>query len=160
MGIKDKATDVAGDLKDKAQGVAQKLDDKAEEMSQKDGVVGKAAGSTALTVYGPGKQLIAAVNVTVSADLDGFKNRLHEILPEEVLRCELLCTFIRGMIAADPVRRFPSAEAADLFKEGAAAFHRQLVIGNLASEYDNDIRLWPEELKELDAQDDIPSEAA
>ena len=56
--------------------------------------------------------------------------RLHEILPEEVLRCELLCTFIRGMIAADPVRRFPSAEAADLLKEGAAAFppatgHRQ-----------------------------------
>lgn len=87
--------------------------------------------------------------------------RLHEILPEEVLRCELLCTFIRGMIGADPVRRFPSAEAAELLKEGAAAFHRQLVIGNLASEYDNDIRLWLEELKELDAKgDDVPSEAA
>jgi serine/threonine-protein kinase len=86
--------------------------------------------------------------------------RLHEILPDEVLRCELLCTFIKGMIAADPVRRFPSAEAAELLKEGAAAFHRQLVMGNLASEYDNDIRLWLEELKELDAQDDVPSEAA
>jgi serine/threonine-protein kinase len=86
--------------------------------------------------------------------------RLHEILPEEVLRCELLCAFIRGMIAADPVRRFPSAEAAELLKEGAAAFHRQLVMGNLASEYDNDIRLWLEELKELDAQDDVSSEAA
>jgi serine/threonine-protein kinase len=73
--------------------------------------------------------------------------RLHEILPDEVLRCELLCGFIRGMIAADPVRRFPSAEAADLLKEGAAAFHRQLVMGNLASEYDNEIRLWLEELK-------------
>ncbi|HZN32629.1 MAG TPA: serine/threonine-protein kinase [Pirellulaceae bacterium] len=86
--------------------------------------------------------------------------RLHEILPEEVLRCELLCAFIRGMIAADPIRRFPSAEAAELLKEGAAAFHRQLVMGNLASEYDNDIRLWLEELKELDAQDDIASSAA
>jgi eukaryotic-like serine/threonine-protein kinase len=86
--------------------------------------------------------------------------RLHEILPEEVVRCELLCAFIRGMIAADPIRRFPSAEAAELLKEGAAAFHRQLVMGNLASEYDNDIRLWLEELKELDAQDDIKSEAA
>ena len=85
--------------------------------------------------------------------------RLHEILPEEVLRCELLCSFIRGMIAPDPVRRFPSAEAAELLKEGAAAFHRQLVIGDLASEYDNDIRLWLEELKELDAQDDVASEA-
>jgi len=86
--------------------------------------------------------------------------RLHEILPEEVLRCDLLCTFIRTMIAADPVKRFPSAEAAELLKEGAAAFHRQLVIGDLASEYGNDIRLWMEELKELDLKDDVPSEAA
>jgi serine/threonine protein kinase len=86
--------------------------------------------------------------------------RLHEILPDDVLRCELLCSFIRGMIAPDALRRFPSAEAAELLKEGAAAFHRQLVIGNLASEYDNEIRLWLEELKELDAQDDLTSEAA
>jgi serine/threonine protein kinase len=87
-------------------------------------------------------------------------SRLHEILPDDVLRCELLCSFIRGMIAPDALRRFPSAEAAELLKEGAAAFHRQLVIGNLASEYDNEIRLWLEELKELDAQDDLTSEAA
>jgi len=86
--------------------------------------------------------------------------RLHEILPEEVLRCDLLCSFLRGMIAFDPVRRFPSAEAAELLKEGAAAFHRQLVIGNLASEYDNDIRLWLEELKELEGPDEVRSEAA
>jgi serine/threonine-protein kinase len=86
--------------------------------------------------------------------------RLHEILPDEVLRCELLCAFIRGMIAADPVRRFPSAEAAELLKEGAAAFHRQLVMGNLSSEYDNDIRQWMEELKELDAQDAADGEAS
>ncbi|MDX1946121.1 MAG: serine/threonine-protein kinase [Pirellulaceae bacterium] len=86
--------------------------------------------------------------------------RLHQILPEEVLRCELLCTFIRGMISPDPVRRFPSAEAAELLKEGAAAFHRQLVIGDLASEYDNDIRLWLEELKEMDAQDDVESQTS
>ncbi|MEX2176378.1 MAG: serine/threonine-protein kinase [Pirellulaceae bacterium] len=86
--------------------------------------------------------------------------RLHDILPEEVLRCDLLGSFIRGMIAPDAVRRFPSAEAAELLKEGAAAFHRQLVIGDLASEYDNDIRIWLEELKELDAQDDLTNEAA
>jgi pilus assembly protein CpaC len=46
-------------------------------------IVGKAAGSTALSVYGPKKQLIAAVAVTVSADIDGFKSRLREILPRE-----------------------------------------------------------------------------
>ena len=33
-------------------------------------------------------------------------------------------------------------------------------MGNLASEYDNDIRLWMEELKEMDAQDDVTNEAA
>lgn len=46
-------------------------------------IVGKSTGSTALTVYGPGKRLIAAVNVVVSADIGGFKRRLHEILPDE-----------------------------------------------------------------------------
>ena len=46
-------------------------------------VVGKSAGSTALTIYGPGKRLIAAVNVVVGADLEGLKRRLHEILPDE-----------------------------------------------------------------------------
>ena len=58
--------------------------------------------------------------------------------------------FCRGLIAPDPMRRFPSAEAADLVKEGAASFHRQLIKGDLASEYDNEIRLWLEELEELE----------
>ncbi|HUT12287.1 MAG TPA: hypothetical protein VMY42_17450 [Thermoguttaceae bacterium] len=53
------------------------------------------------------------------------------------------------LIAPDPLRRFPGAEAADLVKEGAASFHRQLIKGDLASEYDNEIRLWLEELEEL-----------
>ena len=58
--------------------------------------------------------------------------------------------FCRGLISPDPSRRFPSAEAAELLQEGAASFHRQLVLSDLASEYDNDIRVWIEELKELD----------
>ena len=68
----------------------------------------------------------------------------------EVVCNELLMSFCRGLMAPDPMRRFPSAEAADLVKEGAAAFHRQLVKGDLASEYDNEIRVWLEELPELD----------
>jgi serine/threonine protein kinase len=82
--------------------------------------------------------------------------RLHELLPAEIHGSELLLTFIRGMIAPDPVRRFPSAEAADLLKEGAAAFHRQLVIGDLSAEYPNEIRLWLEELKEIESRDPSP----
>ncbi len=66
--------------------------------------------------------------------------RLPHILPEEVVSSDLLMNFCRGLIAPDPMRRFPSAEAADLLKEGAAGFHRQLVIGDLASEYENEIR--------------------
>lgn len=46
-------------------------------------VVGKGLGSTSVTAYGPGKSLIAAVNVVVSADIEGLKARLNEILPEE-----------------------------------------------------------------------------
>ena len=76
--------------------------------------------------------------------------RLARILPDEVVCNELLMSFCRGLIAPDPMRRFPSAEAADLVKEGAASFHRQLIKGDLASEYDNEIRLWLEELADLD----------
>ncbi len=72
--------------------------------------------------------------------------RLPQILPQEVVCNELLMNFCRGLIAPDPTRRFPSAEAADLVKEGAASFQRQLIKGDLASEYQNEIRVWLEEL--------------
>ncbi len=77
-------------------------------------------------------------------------HRLDTLLPDEVLRNELLMNFLRGLIAPDPNRRFPSAEAAELVDQGAAAFQRQLVIGNMATEYDNDIRVWLEELRQLE----------
>ena len=73
--------------------------------------------------------------------------KLHERLPREVVCNELLMTLIRSLVAPDPSLRFPSAEAADMVKEGAANFHRQLVKGDLASEYENEIRLWLEELE-------------
>ena len=78
--------------------------------------------------------------------------RLPAILPNEVVCNELLMTFCRGLISPDPMRRFPSAEAADLVKEGAAAFHRQLIKGDLASEYENEIRPWLAELGDLPPQ--------
>ena len=75
-----------------------------------------------------------------------LSQRLEDILPSEVTCNELLMNFIRGMVATDPALRFPSAEDADLVKEGAASFHRQLIVGGLASEYENEIRAWLEEL--------------
>jgi serine/threonine-protein kinase len=72
--------------------------------------------------------------------------RLPQLLPADVTCNELLMNFCRGMIAADPAKRFPSAEDADLLKGGAASFHRQLIVGGLASEYENEIRAWLDEL--------------
>ena len=46
-------------------------------------VVGKKTGSTALSVYGPGKRLLSVAMITVSANVSGLKQRLYEILPEE-----------------------------------------------------------------------------
>lgn len=72
--------------------------------------------------------------------------RLPDRLPREVVCNELLMNIVRSLIAPDPMCRYPSAEAADLVKEGAASFHRQLVKNDLASEYENEIRVWLEEL--------------
>ena len=47
-------------------------------------------------------------------------------------------------------------EAAALVDDGAAAFLRQLVKGDMSSEYENEIRLLIEELKELEAIDEEP----
>jgi serine/threonine-protein kinase len=76
--------------------------------------------------------------------------QLGSILPDEVLRNELLMNFLLGLIAPDPNRRFPSAEAAEHVDKGAAAFHRQLILSDMATEYDNDIRVWLEELRRLE----------
>lgn len=46
-------------------------------------LVGRTPGSTALSVYGPGKRLLTAVNVVVTGDIEGLKRRVHDILPEE-----------------------------------------------------------------------------
>ncbi|HEY7313851.1 MAG TPA: serine/threonine-protein kinase [Gemmataceae bacterium] len=88
-----------------------------------------------LTMY---RELIEA-----KAQLD---RRLPELLPPEVSCNDLLLHLCRRLIAADPSRRFSSAQAADLDRKGAADFHRQLVKGDLASEYENDIRVWLEQL--------------
>ena len=69
------------------------------------------------------------------------------------------CHLVRGLIAPPPHRRLPTAQDADLDEQGAAAFHRQLVKGDLAAEYDNEIRLWLEELHDLDRADE-PTESA
>ncbi len=86
--------------------------------------------------------------------------QLARILPAEVTVNELLMSFCRGLIAPDPQMRFQSAESANLVKDGASAFLRQLVKGDMCSEYENEIRLLIEELQEMNKsaqEDDRPT---
>ena len=72
--------------------------------------------------------------------------RLHKILPPEVKHSELLMTICRRLTAPDPMLRYATAEQADTGSEGLAEFQRTLVRGDLASEYENELRVWLEEL--------------
>jgi serine/threonine-protein kinase len=96
------------------------------------------AGRDAFAGLATLKELIDA-----KANLD---RRLPDFLPPEVSSNELLLNLCQRLIAPDPDRRFPNAQAADVGRKGAADFHRQLVKGNLASEYEHDIRAWLEQL--------------
>jgi len=93
-------------------------------------------------------------HVTKYAELKDAKHklssRLEDIMPEEVVCSDLLMNFCQRLIANEPGKRFPSAEDADFRSGGAVSFHRQLVKGDLASEYDNEIRLWIEELQQVE----------
>jgi serine/threonine-protein kinase len=73
-------------------------------------------------------------------------SKLHQILPSQVASSERLMSFCKGLIAPDPNKRFESAEAADVFHDGAAEFQRELIIGGLACEYEPEIRNWLDEL--------------
>ena len=73
--------------------------------------------------------------------------QLSDMLPADVSRNAMLLNLLHGLIAPNPEDRFASAEDADLSEEiGAAEFQRQLIRGDLASEYENDLRLWLQEL--------------
>ncbi|MCA9127617.1 MAG: serine/threonine protein kinase [Planctomycetales bacterium] len=79
-----------------------------------------------------------------------FPKRMREILPPEVVCNNHLMNLCERFVATDPARRFPSAEAAELYEDGAAQFHRQLVFGDLASEYGHELAKWIEEYRRLD----------
>jgi serine/threonine-protein kinase len=71
---------------------------------------------------------------------------LHKVLPAEVRHSELLMSICRRLTAPDPMLRYSTAEQADTGSEGLAEFQRTLVRGDLASEYENELRVWLEEL--------------
>jgi serine/threonine-protein kinase len=81
-----------------------------------------------------------------------LERRLPDLLPPDVSCNELLLHLCRRLVVAEPSRRFGSAQAADLDRRGAASFHRQLVKGDLASEYSNDIRVWLEQVGKVEVE--------
>ncbi len=72
--------------------------------------------------------------------------RLNQILPDDVADSDLLMSICKRLIAPDPEVRYGSAEDANTSSGGLAEFQRTLVFGDLASEYENDLRVWLEEL--------------
>jgi len=87
---------------------------------------------------------------TDGIELVAAKRKLAEELPDrlpaDVARNNTLVDLLHRLIQPDPAERFDTAESADLSEQGASEFQRQLVKGDLASEYENDIRMWLEEL--------------
>ena len=75
-----------------------------------------------------------------------LKDRLGDFVPDELADNGLLMSFVAGMIDPDPNTRFADAETANMVDFGAAAFHRQLIKNDLSTEYENDLRIWIDEL--------------
>lgn len=73
---------------------------------------------------------------------NSLHDRIEDVLPRDVRRDTGLVELIRGMIHPDCQERFSGPDDADLSPNGAAAAHRRLVLGDLSSEYENDIREW------------------
>lgn len=95
-----------------------------------------------------GRPLFAGINdyPGLLAAKRSLPQRLESILPDEVTDSTLLMDICRRLTAPDPMLRYSSAEEADSGKNGLAEFQRSLVRGDLASEYENELRVWLQEL--------------
>jgi serine/threonine-protein kinase len=95
-----------------------------------------------------GRPLFAGLN-TLGELLEAkftLPQRLERILPNDVADSDLLMSICRRLTAPDPLLRYASAEDANTGPDGLADFQRSLVIGDLASEYDSELRVWLAEL--------------
>lgn len=75
--------------------------------------------------------------------------KIKHHLPKDVAENDILVNLIQGLIHPDPNERFENAESADYLDKGASDFQRQLVKGNLSTNYENDIRLWLAEIDHI-----------
>lgn len=88
--------------------------------------------------------------ITEYADLirakQNFGSELSNFLPAEIQQSEALMELVTGLVSPEPEMRRRMEEAADQLQLCAAEFQRELVAGNLSSQYDMEIRLWLDDL--------------
>ncbi|MBA63548.1 MAG: protein kinase [Planctomycetaceae bacterium] len=79
-------------------------------------------------------------------------DQLEKMLPEKLGNKEFLINFCRKLIAVNPEDRFPNAAEAHINQQGAADYHRQLILDNASEniEYEHEIGLWLEEVMQGD----------
>ncbi|MDP7274867.1 MAG: protein kinase, partial [Planctomycetaceae bacterium] len=66
---------------------------------------------------------------------------------DEFAVTEPLLKLLRKLVDPNPLRRFPSAEEAELAEGGVAEFQRELIKAGRSSEYEAEIRHWIEEME-------------
>ncbi len=82
-------------------------------------VLGKSAGTTSLTLYDRNNQVIAVMDVTVGPDVDGIRNELASLMPDEDVSARLsagsviLSGFVSDAGAASRASRIAQAFAGD-----------------------------------------------
>ena len=83
-------------------------------------VLGKAVGSTNLTIYDRSKKLIAVVDLAVSFDVDGLKARLFELLPGENVEVRAVnnALVLSGAVSSS-ARAARASQVAERFAPGA-----------------------------------------
>jgi pilus assembly protein CpaC len=57
-------------------------------------ILGRTLGATNLTIYGENRQLMAVLDIVVSYDVAGLKQKLHEVMPEEMVEVRT----VNGMV--------------------------------------------------------------
>ena len=72
-------------------------------------VLGKKTGTTSLTLFGADKQVIAVVDLVVSADAAGLRSQMHELLPKERIEIRAIGD---SLILTGEVSSAPQAERA------------------------------------------------
>ncbi len=75
-----------------------------------------------------------------------FADVLPTLLPPEIQQSEALMQLVTGLVSPEPEMRRRMEDAADELQLCAAEFQRELVAGNLSSQYDMEIRLWLDDL--------------